>query len=82
MANSKKADLIDIHSLLKTYLSKWYYFVISVFLCLVLGFIYVRKTERPMAVRANILITQDNDSPFASSSGPMGGLRALFGSNA
>ncbi len=82
MANSKKADLIDIHSLLKTYLSKWYYFVISVFLCLVLGFIYVRKTERPMAVRANILITQDNDSPFASSSGPMGGLSALFGSNA
>lgn len=82
MANNKKADLIDIHSLLKTYISKWYYFVISVFLCLVLGFIYVRKNERPMAVRANILITQDNDSPFANSSGPMGGLSALFGSNA
>ncbi|MDE6557372.1 MAG: polysaccharide biosynthesis tyrosine autokinase [Duncaniella sp.] len=83
MANTKKAaDFIDFHSLLRTYASKWYYFVISVFLCVALGFVVVRKSERPMAVRANILITQENDSPLAASSATMGGLSSLFGSSA
>lgn len=83
MANSKKAgDFIDFHSILKMYMSKWYYFVISAVLFLVLGFVYARTHERLQAVRANILITQDNDSPFASASGPMGGLSSLFGSSA
>lgn len=86
MANARsKAEFIDIKGLLRSYLSKWYYFVISVFLCLVLGYLYTRMHTRDMAVRANILISQDDDGPFgASSAGKAGGsgMAALFGSNA
>lgn len=84
MANARsKTEYIDIKGLLRSYLSKWYYFVISIFLCLVLGFLYTRMHSRPMAVRANILISQDDDGPFgAASQGKSNGIGALFGSNA
>lgn len=80
MANARsKAEYIDIIGLLRSYLSKWYYFVISVFLCLALGFLYTRMHNRDMAVRANILITQEEDSPLGNTAG---GMAALFGSTA
>jgi len=85
MANARpKAEYLDIMGLLRSYVSKWYYFAISVFLCLVLGFLYTRIHNRDMAVRANILISQDDDGPFgaASSKGKNNGMGALFGSNA
>lgn len=69
MANARpKAEYLDIMGLLRSYASKWYYFVISIFLCLVLGFLYTRMHSRNMAVRANILISQDDDGPFGASS--------------
>lgn len=85
MANARpKAEYLDIMGLLRSYASKWYYFVISIFLCLVLGFLYTRMHSRNMAVRANILISQDDDGPFGASSakGKNNGIGALFGSNA
>lgn len=85
MANVRpKAEYLDIKGLLRSYISKWYYFAISVFLCLVLGFLYTRMHNRDMAVRANILISQDDDGPFgaASTQGKSNGIGALFGSNA
>lgn len=85
MANARpKADYFDVMGLLRSYASKWYYFVISVFLCLSLGFLYTRINNRNMAVRANILISQDDDGPFgaASTKGKNNGIGALFGSNA
>lgn len=85
MANARpKAEYLDIMGLLRSYVSKWYYFAISVFLCLVFGFLYTRIHHRDMAVRANILISQDDDGPFgaASSQGKSNGIGALFGSNA
>ena len=81
MAKSKKAnDFIDLHALLKSYASKWYYFVISMVICGALGYLYTRSHARPMAVRANILISPESDSPLGG--GAMGGLGSLFGSNA
>ena len=69
MANARrKAEYLDIMGLLRSYVSKWYYFAISVFLCLVLGFLYTRIHNRDMAVRANILISQDDYGPFGAAS--------------
>lgn len=83
MAKNKKAgDFIDFHALFKNYISKWYYFVISVIFCVGVGYLYVRMSQRPLAVRANILITQENDSPLGGATGPMAGLSSLFGSSA
>lgn len=84
MANRKAgADFIDFHALLRSYLSKWYVFVASLLICLFLGFLYTRIYTRPLAVRANILISQDDDGPFgASASAKTGNIGSLFGSSA
>lgn len=83
MAETKnQADFIDFHAILKSYLSKWYLFVISAVLCTAVGFIWVKTHPRDVAVRANILISQNEDSPAGdASNGMMPSMSALFGSN-
>ncbi len=78
------ADYIDFHALIKGYISKWYVFLISVVICLIVGYLFTRTNDRPMEVRANILISQEEDGPFGgSSSNPaMGMMGGLFGSSA
>ncbi len=53
------ADYIDFHALIKGYISKWYVFLISVVICLIVGYLFTRTNDRPMEVRANILISHD-----------------------
>ena len=62
---------------MRTYILKWYYFVISVVVCCLLGIVYCRINPDELAVRANVLIQQENTNPMAS----FGGLDRLFGSN-
>ncbi len=76
MAKNNMSDFIDVHALIKTYLSKWYWFVISVILCVGIGFLYCRVHQRPMAIRAHVLIQQDDSNPMAD----LGGMGSLFGS--
>ncbi len=77
MAKKNSSDFIDFNALLKLYLSKWYLFVIAVVLCAFIAFIYIRRTPTEYAVRANVLITQENANPMAN----FGGLGELFGAN-
>ncbi len=77
MAKNSKSDFIDIHSLVKTYLSKWYWFVISVIFFVGVGYLYTRMNNRPIAVRANVLIQQEDSNPLSTE---MGGMSSLFGS--
>lgn len=83
MANRKKSnDFIDIHALLSSYVSKWYIFVASIVICLTLGYLYTRMYKQNMAVRANVLINQEQEGAFGATSGGSNGLGALFGSDA
>lgn len=77
MAKRNHSDMIDIAGLLRTYVSKWYLFVISVACCLVLGLLFCRVHKTVYGVRANLLIQQENSNPMAA----MGGLGELFGSS-
>lgn len=77
MAKSN-SDFIDIPALIRQYISKWYLFAISVVLCGGLAVAYALLRQQDYAVRANILITPEKESPL--SSGLMGGLGSLFGS--
>lgn len=80
MANRKNSEMIDVSAILKSYSSKWYLFVISIIFCLGVGFLFTRIHKRPMAVRANILISQEESSPLGSSSAfGMGGLFSSTG---
>lgn len=78
MAKNKKSDFIDLSAIAQEYLSKWYWFVISVIICLGLGFVAARVIKPKYSVNANVLISQDEK-------GGMGGLGAigdLFGAQA
>lgn len=75
---ARNSDIIDLHALLRTYLSKWYLFVISIVACLVLGFLVCRIHKTKYGVRANILIQQEANSPLGALEG---GIGDLFGSS-
>ncbi|MDE6859326.1 MAG: polysaccharide biosynthesis tyrosine autokinase [Duncaniella sp.] len=77
MAKRNPTDYIDLKSLLNNYISKWYYFVISIVVCGALGFVYVKRHPREMAVRANVLIQPENNGMMAN----FGSLVNVFGSN-
>lgn len=76
MAKNSTSDFFDVNALIKTYISKWYWFAISVIFCLVLAFLFCRIYQRPMAIRANVLIQQEDSNPMAD----LGGMGSLFGS--
>ncbi len=70
------SDFIDLKALLRQYVSKWHYFVISVFVCCSIAAIYILATQPKYAVQANMLISQDNSDPMKANP-----LDALFGSD-
>lgn len=75
MANKKKSDFIDIAGIFREYKSKWYWFVISVFVCGCLGFLVAKKMKPVYAVNANVLISQDDKGGMAG----LGSIGSLFG---
>lgn len=77
MARNSNSDFIDIKSVLRQYKTHWYLFVISVFVCLLLAFIYLKRTEPVYSVRANVLISQQKDVMSEA----MGSLSDIFGSD-
>lgn len=70
-------DFIDIPALFKSYVSKWYLFVISIVCCIAVGFVATRVFKQKYGVRANILIQQEDNSPLSA----MGSLGDLIGSS-
>lgn len=77
MSRKKTSDFIDVSALAKMYLSKWYLFAISIFVCLAMGFLFTRIYKVKYGVRANIVIQQEENSPLSA----MGDLGALIGSS-
>lgn len=72
-----QSDFIDVRALLTEYISKWYLFLISVVVCVALGFLFT-KIQKPLyEVRSNVLISQENTNPVSN----LGGLGDLFGSS-
>lgn len=76
MAKRNHSDIINIRGALKLYWSKWHLFAISVFCCLVLGFLFCRMYKQKYGVRANVLIVQEESNPMMT----IGGMGELFGS--
>lgn len=70
----KKSEIIDFRSLLAEYRSKWYIFLLCVIACVGCAWIYTHIKEPEYIVKANILITQDDEK-----SGTGQGVRAMFG---
>lgn len=70
----KKSEIIDFRGLLAEYRSKWYLFILCVIACVGCAWLYTHVKEPEYTVKANILITQDDEK-----SGAGQGVRAMFG---
>lgn len=84
MAKRSSSDFIDIKGLFKSYVSKWYLFLISVLVCGGLAFFYTKVHQPVYVVRANVLITQNDDAgggALAAMTAQMGSLGSIFGSD-
>jgi len=63
--NTSKAinnDIIKVKELISLYIKKWYWFAISVFLCLLAAFVYLKISQQTFKVETKILIRQDENS--------------------
>ncbi len=73
----KNSDFVDFHALFSQYRRRWYMFAISLAACLLLAFIYIKRTPEEYSVKANVLISQQKDAITEA----MGAMSDLFGSD-
>lgn len=78
----KDSDFIDLSAIFKQYLQKWWLFAISLACCVALAFFYLYIHKPVYAVRANLLINQDeNDGSPANLAAGTSAFGNLFGNN-
>ena len=79
---SQKSDFIDIPGLVRQYLNKWWLFAISIALCVGAAMLYIFVHKPDYAVKANVLINQDeNEGTTSSLTTGMSAFGSLFGNN-
>ena len=73
-----KSEFIDIQALFRNYLRHWWWFAISVGICGICAYVYVKTHPKEYVVRANVLVSEDDTGSFTA----MSGMSDLFGSSA
>ena len=58
----RNPEVLDLRGLLTKYLKKWYWFVISVFVCVAIAGFYIISTVPEYKVQTSILIRQNNSN--------------------
>lgn len=77
--SNKKSEFVDLGALLRSYASKWYWFLISVVVCCGLGYLVSLTVQPKYIVRANIMFSEDDTGSLLAAG--MGDMGALFGGN-
>lgn len=75
-ASDPKNDNIDFGNILKNYMRHWWWFAISIILCVGLAFIYIKKKSPVYSIKSMIMVNQDEDDGGSS----MNALNSLLGS--
>ena len=73
------AEMTDFGEMIRDAVKKWYVFTISVVVCVGLAFVYSKIHNTEYLVKANMIISQEDDTSPAAS---LAGLGSLFGSSA
>ena len=63
---TEKEGVIDVKSVILKYIHFWYYFVISVLLCLFVAFLYNRYSKPIYSVSTTLLIRDDSNSQLGA----------------
>ena len=72
----KKEEKVNLYALVFKYLIYWPWFLTSIILFLVLGYLYIRKSTPVYQVNASVLIKEDNKRGF-SSQNPLASLSGM-----
>lgn len=64
--DKKKSEDFNLKEILTPYLEKWYYFLISLVIFGILGFLYIKKSSPVYQVQANLLISQEDNGGIAA----------------
>lgn len=75
----KKSEFIDIKSIIDDYLRHWPWFLASFIFFMGVGVLYAKVKKPVYAVRANVLIAQEESNPLNAMGGDMGMLGSIFG---
>ena len=78
--SSHDNDMIDIRAIIIKYLRKWYWFVISVFVCVSIAFVHLRITAPQFSVQTTILLRDaQSGSPIPALLNNVGNLNVPIG---
>ena len=75
---SNSSDFIDFKSIFRAFRKRWWWFIISLCIFGLLGYVYAMKHNPEYSVKANVMIADDNGNPLLRSVD----LDGLFGSSA
>lgn len=78
-SGQNNAEMIDFGGMIRDAVKKWYVFAISVAVCVGIAFLYSKVRNQEYLVKANMIISQEDDTSPAAS---LAGLGSLFGSSA
>jgi capsular exopolysaccharide synthesis family protein len=57
--SSSQTEIIDIRELLKKYIKKWHWFLLSIIICLIATFVFIKKSPVKYDVQTDILLRKD-----------------------
>src|SRR5690606_4311679 len=57
--HSEAQDNIDIKAILYNYIRHWYWFALSIFICLFIAFVYLRYATPEYSISSTVLIKDD-----------------------
>lgn len=79
--NSSNINNIDLREILIKYLRKWHWFLISVAICFVVAYFYLKVTNDKFQVQSTILLRKDKSSSGLLDMSMLDGLGGLSGSS-
>lgn len=74
-----KEEQIDIKSILIKFLDKWHWFIISICICLIGAFLYIKFTPPMYQIGARVLVNSNEDSGMGKQSGALMDLSSIIG---
>jgi len=60
--NNRNAEYIDYRELMQKYLKRWHWFLISIVVCLLTAYIYLKSTNNQYQVQTTILLRKDQNN--------------------
>lgn len=75
----KASDTIDVKALMALWMKHWWWFVISVGICLSIALFSIVRRDKEYLVEANVMMSSEDPMTGLSTDGASGGLAAIFG---